>query len=360
MRPSGPFGGFCGAISSRGVLKVVNHLRSYAISSAALILALLLFCAHWPAIASAETTEEGSGSAKQAKKKEAGAKESKAKSRPGIQAEAVYCVEITRNQTLMARNADRPLPVASLTKLATALVVVEKMVLDKKVTVPQEVSSTPKSVVGLKPGDQLTVRDLLHGLLMASGNDCAETLAAVFPGGRGKFIAAMNAKARSLGTNQTVFYNPSGLDRKRVVKEDGKNEVHVKSNMSTAREMARIARTAFSDKTIRSICLKQRHTIAVGNSDRKYSLANTNKLLRDNLPLKGGKTGFTVKAGHCLVTEFIPAKKDLLIVVLGSPDHFRDTRLIYRQALTRTKGPETETKVRKTQRGAQDGEVPAG
>lgn len=249
-----------------------------------------------------------------------------------VQAKAVYCVDLGKNETLLARNPDRKMPVASLTKLVTALVTLDHLTLDKRVAVPDDIKSTPKSVVGLKPGDRLTVEDLLHGLLIGSGNDCAETLAEAFPGGRKKFIAAMNQKARTLGAKQTVFYTPSGLDRKTTSTEEGKTSVEVDSNQSTAREIAQVARAAFENKTIREICMKKSHVIA-GSDDESYTVRTTNKLLRDNLPLAGGKTGYTCRAGHCLASEFRPGRHAILIVVLGSPDHFKDTRLLYRKAL---------------------------
>jgi D-alanyl-D-alanine endopeptidase (penicillin-binding protein 7) len=179
---------------------------------------------------------------------------------------------------------------------------------------------------------------------MASGNDCAEALAGAYPGGKEKFIEAMNKKAQSIGTRRTVFHSPSGLDTKNVGEEEGSKNVQVTSNVSTAREIARIARLAFADDTIRSICLKRAYAME-GKDGHSYPVRNTNKLLRDNLPINGGKTGYTNNAGHCLVTQFAPGRNMFLIVVLGSPDHFRDTRLVYRKALeqTRTMGSRTET-----------------
>lgn len=254
----------------------------------------------------------------------------------GVEAKAVYCVNLRSNQTLLARNADQQLPIASLTKLVTALVAMEQLPLDKKVTVPDHIKTIPKTVVGLQAGDSVSVIDLLHGLLIGSGNDCAETLACAVPGGRKSFIAAMNKKVKSMGARRTVFYTPSGLDLKIPCAKNDKKKVDVDSNVSTAREIATIASTAFSNTAIRSICLKKHHVLASSLKPGGYSVKSTNKLLRDNLPLVGGKTGYTARAGHCLATEFTPGKNVFLIVVLGSPDHFRDTRLVYHKALKET------------------------
>ncbi len=248
----------------------------------------------------------------------------------GIEAKAVYCVNLRSNETLLARNVDQQLPVASLTKLVTAMVALDHMPLDRKIIVPDHIKKVPKSIVGLKAGDELTLEDLLHGLLIGSGNDCAETIACAFPGGKEKFVSAMNKKIRSMGMRKTRFYTPSGLDQKNGNGSD--SGVDVDSNVSTAREIGAIARAAFSNSVIRSVCLKKSHILA-GVKDKNYPVRTTNKLLRDNLPLVGGKTGYTSRAGHCLATEFSPGRNVFLIVVLGSPDHFRDTRLVYHKAV---------------------------
>ncbi len=255
-----------------------------------------------------------------------------------VQAKAFYCVDLGKNQTLLARNPDKKLPIASLTKLVTALVTLDHMPLDRKLIVPDHIKRVPKSVVGLKPRDTLTVNELLHGLLISSGNDCAETLACAFAGGKEKFVQAMNKKAKALGATSTFFYTPSGLDRKVARDKEAKNGGEVVSNLSTARDIARIARVAFSNSKIRHICRTKAYVLPSATQRKGYLVRNTNKLLRDNLPVIGGKTGYTSRAGHCLATELAPGGKDIfLIVVLGSPDHFGDTRLVYRKALEETR-----------------------
>lgn len=253
---------------------------------------------------------------------------------PSIHAKAFYCVDPLSNRIIIERNSDQQLPVASLTKLVTAMVVLEHLPMDAKVNVPKHIKTVPKTVIGLKPGDKVTVEDLLHGLLIGSGNDCAETLAFAFPGGKEKLIQAMNKKVRSLGFKHTRFYTPSGLDKKTVTKQSSQ-DTDAACNVSTAKEMAQIARTAFTNKIIRMISLKKTYVLK-GEKGHLYPVRTTNKLLRDDLPLYGAKTGFTNRAGHCLASEFRQGKNSLLIVVLGSPNHFRDTRLVYRIALKKS------------------------
>ncbi len=285
------------------------------------------------------------GYAAQAKKSEEPAKKSikkvttqKTVAKPRImphivQAKAFFCMDEARNDIVMSKNADQPLPVASLTKLVTAMVALESMKLNQRVTVPSDIKTVPKSVVGLKPGDQVNVEDLLHGLLIGSGNDCAETLAAGFQGGKTKFVTAMNKKVNLLGATHTIFYTPSGLDRKIISEGDSDSAQEVDSNISTAREMALIAKTAFSNDIIRSISHKKSYVMSGCLAKNGYPVRTTNKLLHGNLPIVGAKTGFTVRAGHCLASKFSAAGNSLLIVVLGSPNHFKDTRLVYQKVL---------------------------
>lgn len=250
-----------------------------------------------------------------------------------VQAKALYCVDVKNRKTVLARNADRTLPIASLTKLVTAMVALDKYPLHRKLRVPKYIRKVPKSVVGLRPGDRVTVKDLLHGLLMQSGNDCAETLAAAYPGGRYKFIRAMNVKARKLRARKTRFYTPSGLDSKRVSRSKGKRKVHIRPNVSTAREIAILAKIAFDNKTIRRITQKKYYVMKSKKLKHGYRVVTTNKLLRGPLPILGGKTGYTSRAGRCLATEMTPGDKKFLIVVLGSRNHFRDTKLLYKAAI---------------------------
>jgi D-alanyl-D-alanine carboxypeptidase len=264
-----------------------------------------------------------------------------------VQAKAFFCMDEARNTVVMSKNADQSLPVASLTKLVTAMVALENMKLSQKVTIPSDIKTVPKSVVGLKPGDQVSVEDLLHGLLIGSGNDCAEALAASFRGGKTKFVTAMNKKVNLLGATHTIFYTPSGLDRKIASEGDSDSTQEVDSNVSTAREMALIAKEAFSSDTIRSISHKKSYVMGGCLAKNGYSVRTTNKLLHGNLPIVGAKTGFTVRAGHCLASKFSAEGNSLLIVVLGSPNHFKDTRLVYQKVikqLSKTKPPAIPSK----------------
>ncbi len=110
--------------------------------------------------------------------------------RPPVKAKALYCVDCSSNKVMLAENTASPLPIASISKLLTAMVVAEEMDQDRVLEVPEDITLVERHVIGLKPGDRLTVKDLLHGMLIESGNDCAEVLARAYhKGGRDGFIS---------------------------------------------------------------------------------------------------------------------------------------------------------------------------
>lgn len=255
--------------------------------------------------------------------------------RPPVKAKALYCVDCSSNKVMLAENTCAPLPIASISKLVTAMIVVEEMDLDKVIEVPEDIGQVERHVVGLKAGDQLSVRDLLHGLLIESGNDCAETLARAYPsGGRDGFIAAMNRKAFKLGASKMSFHTPSGLDSKMTLgRKDGRYLEARKANMASAEDVAIIPRAAFKNQLISKISSTRTHTMRTRNSTpRDYALVSNDKLLTKNLPLVGAKTGFTNLAGRCIVALFKDKDKEHMVVVLNSPNHFKAAEKVYRWA----------------------------
>lgn len=255
--------------------------------------------------------------------------------RPPVRAKALYCVDCSSNKVVLAENTCTPLPIASITKILTAMIVVDEMDLDRVIDVPEDIGQVERHVVGLKPGDRLTVRDLLHGMLIESGNDCAETVARAYPkGGREGFISAMNRKAAALGATKTTFYTPSGLDSKTTLgRKDGQYLEARKANTASAEDVAVIARAAFKNPLISKISSTRTYTMKTRNFiTREYALVSNDKLLAKNLPLVGAKTGFTNLAGRCIVALFKDKEKEHMVVVLNSPNHFKAAERVYRWA----------------------------
>jgi D-alanyl-D-alanine carboxypeptidase len=253
-----------------------------------------------------------------------------------VKAKALYCVDYSSNTVLLAKNVDEPLPIASITKLLTAMTVLDSMELDRVVKVGSFVKSVEPKKVGIRPGDLLTVRDLLHGMLIESGNDCAEVLANAYQGGRSAFIKAMNRKAQALGANSTRVFTPSGLDSPLVLgKKNGSLVVTKKFNQATAADVALIARNALQYPLISKISGKKSHRMTTRNTrKRTYRLRSNDRLLHRPLPVAVAKTGYTSLAGRCIVALFKDAKTEHVVVVLNSPHHFKAAERIYRWART--------------------------
>jgi len=254
---------------------------------------------------------------------------------PRVKAKAMMCVDCSSNKVVLADNTSEPLPIASITKLLTAMVVIDEMDLERILEVPSDITEVEQHKVGIRPGDMFTVRDLLHGMLIESGNDCAEALARAYPkGGRAGFMARMKSRAAEIGASRISLYTPSGLDMKMALgRKNGRTMEARKPNTASAEDVAKIARHAFEYPLIRSIAQMKTYTMRTRNPvPRDYRLANNDKLLHKNLPIEGAKTGYTNKAGRCIVAMFKDNQKEHVVVVLNSPHHFRAAEKIYRWA----------------------------
>jgi D-alanyl-D-alanine carboxypeptidase len=255
--------------------------------------------------------------------------------RPAVRAKAIYCVDCSCHKVMLAENVAEPLPIASLTKLLTAMVVIDEMKLDQSVEVPPDIVEVPRHRVGLRPGDLLTVRDLLHGMLIESGNDCAELLARAYPkGGMVGFMAAMNKKAVDCGAKSAQMLTPSGLDLSVTVGKKNGRALEVKHpNLAAAQDVAKIAEKAFTYPLIREITSQKTYVMRTLNpTPRDYRLASNIKLLYGNLPIAGAKTGYTDKAGRCIVALFKDAKAEHMVIVLNTPKHFKAAERLYHWA----------------------------
>ena len=254
---------------------------------------------------------------------------------PSVRAKALLCIDCSSNEVLLDKNSQQPLPIASITKLVTAMVVIDQMDLDQVCEAPKDIRKIEKHVVGIRPGERIRVRDLLHGLLIESGNDCAEMLARFYPkGGRLGFLAAMKKKAQEIGATKTQFYTPSGLDIKSPARNSDTDGRFARlSNTASAQDVALIARRAFAYPLIRQIARMKTYTFRTLNANsREYHLVSNDKLLERDLPVEGAKTGYTDAAGKCIVALFNDKGKERLVVVLNTHRHFSAAEKIYRWA----------------------------
>ena len=208
------------------------------------------------------------------------------------------------NEVLFSKNSEAVLPIASLTKLMTAVVVTEaQQPLDEMVTITDEDIDTEKgSRSRLRVGTQLRREDMLHLALMSSENRAANALGRSYPGGLAAFVAAMNHKARTLGMNDTHYVEPTGLSSR---------------NQSSARDLATLVRAAHEVPLIRELSTSPEYMVEVGN--RNVQFRNTNGLLKSpEWEIGLQKTGYISEAGRCLVMQAKLAGRQLIMVFLDS------------------------------------------
>ena len=221
--------------------------------------------------------------------------------------------EPSSGRFLYEKDADTPRPMASTTKLMTALVAARRLPLDRVVTVPTQAVMVEGSSMGLRGDDRLTVEHLLTGLLLSSGNDAANALALLSCGSLSAFAEQMNQTATALGMRRSLFVTPSGLD------EGG--------HSSTARDMALLGATVLQEPSIARICAQKTATVTI--NDRLVTLSNHNRLLRLYPDAIGLKTGYTVKSGKCLVSAAQRDGVTLVAVTFNGGDYWNDHIALY-------------------------------
>jgi len=230
----------------------------------------------------------------------------------GVQAKAAAIADASTGRVLWSRDLNTERPIGSITKVMTALVVLRAGDLGRKITVPSAVvgyvDTYDASSAGLRPGDVLTARQLLAGLLIPSGADAAYTLAMAYGPGLTKFIAKMNATASALHMTRTHFSNFDGLPWPTEY-----------STYSTAANLITLGRAAMNSPVFRSIVDRRTYRVASGSGHHAYFWRNTNPLLGTYPGAIGIKTGFTLAAGHCLLFEATRDGRSFIGVNLDSP-----------------------------------------
>jgi D-alanyl-D-alanine carboxypeptidase (penicillin-binding protein 5/6) len=236
--------------------------------------------------------------------------ESKLMSPPEISAKSVFILDSASQNVLYQKNSDDQKYPASTTKMMTALVVLDHYSVSQIITVTTAYPDGQNA--GLKPGEEMTVEQLLYAMLVQSANDAAEILAENFPGGRTAFVQKMNDYAVRLHLSHTHFANPTGLD------ED--------SHYSTAADLTRLAQAVLNHPLLAKIVSTENAVVATNTSP--HVLTNVNQLLGKVPGVLGIKTGFTDLAGQTLVTYVNRDNHPVIITVLESVDRFADTQAL--------------------------------
>ena len=223
---------------------------------------------------------------------------------PDLKSNAFYIVDQTDSKVLAARNERVAVPIASITKLMTALVVLDaRQPMDETITITKDdVRGTPGSSSRLAAGARLTRGDLMHLALMSSENRAAHALCRQYDGGLQACVKAMNARAKALGMKSARFVEPTGLSA---------------ANVASPEDLAKLVRAAGANATIRAYSTDPQHTMRVNKQSLEFR--NTNLLVdKSNWQVTVQKTGYIAEAGRCLVMEAVIDGRDVVIVLLNS------------------------------------------
>ncbi|MDF2714251.1 MAG: D-alanyl-D-alanine carboxypeptidase [Paenibacillus sp.] len=232
----------------------------------------------------------------------------------GVQtnAESAALVDVASGRLLVSKNGDKQMRIASLTKIMTAITAIEHGTLSDPVKVSGKAAGKEGSSIYLKAGEEMSLENMLYGLMLRSGNDAATAIAEHVGGSLEGFVHLMNEKAEMIGMIRSRFKNPSGLD------EEG--------HYSTANDMAKLTAYAMRNPVFRDIVKTKSKTAPNPNEDWDYKWSNKNKMLSIYEGADGVKTGYTKLAKRCLVSSATRNGQQLAVVTLNDPDDWLDHR----------------------------------
>ena len=236
---------------------------------------------------------------------------------PQITAQSVLVMDVDSAVALYAKNENDHFLPASTVKMMTALVALEQYQLDEILKVNK--TNGFGQDMELVEGEEISVNNLLYGLLVSSANDAALVLAQNYPGGKTAFVARMNQKAQELHLENTYFANPTGLDT------DEEDEFLADFSYTTALDLVHLSRWALKNETFKQMVAIPQITVTDVSGRFKHQLYNINALLTSLTGTKGVKTGWTEQAGECLVSLVERHGRGIVTVVLGSQDRFGET-----------------------------------
>ena len=237
-------------------------------------------------------------------------------------------------RVLFEHNKDEKLPMASTTKIMTALITLEEENLDEYFPVSKAALLVEGSSMGLLEGDFVTLRILAEGMLLASGNDAANAAAVKISGSVEKFVQLMNKRAKEMGLKNTSFETPSGLD----------GEKH----FSTAYDMAILAKNALQNPDFAAICSQKSISAEYGNPPYARTITSHNRLLKTFERATGVKTGFTKKSGRCLVSSAEREGVSLICVTLNCADDWNYHTALFNEFFEKLSSVQLENQVEKT------------
>lgn len=224
-------------------------------------------------------------------------------------------IEMYSGRIIHQKNIDERAYPASTTKILTAICVIENTDIEKIVQIPDECVGVEGSSIYLRKGEKLKVKEILYGLMLRSGNDCAVALSIITSGSQKEFVKLMNETAKKIGADNSNFMNPHGL--------------HDDNHYVTARDLAKITAYAMKNNIFREIVSTKKIEIPNGEYDYNRVLINKNKMLFECDGATGVKTGFTKKAGRCLVSACNRNNTELICVVLNCSPMFEKSKQLF-------------------------------
>ena len=240
-----------------------------------------------------------------------------------VSASSIIAMDLDNGRVLYGYNLDEKRLIASTTKIMTAIIAIENSDINKKIVVTDVIYKAFGSSIYIEVGEELTIKDLLYGLLLRSGNDASLVIAKEVFGSEEEFVYKMNEYASNLNMNNTIFYNPHGLEE-----NDGRG------NTSTVRDMAKLTKYAMNNSIFREIVKTKKYTVKTNY--KTYVWHNKNKLLNLDY-ITGGKTGYTEKSRRTLVSTGSKDNINIVVVTLNDPDDWLDHKNTYENIFNKYK-----------------------
>ncbi|MDQ1264446.1 MAG: Peptidase [Campylobacterota bacterium] len=223
--------------------------------------------------------------------------------------DSIIVKDLSSNKTIFKKNEEKIVRPASLTKIMTSILAIESGKMNDVVTITKPMIDVEPTKLDLKVGDKVRLKDLVHAALIKSANDAAYSIAYYLGNdSKDKFVEKMNIKAKAIGMKHTNFSNPAGFD--------------TPNHQTTASDLMKLTEYAIKSKTFNSIVNLNSYSFSTLNTNRKFYVYTSNKLKRANKYIVGVKTGYTNKAGACLIARGKKDKKDVLLVMLNAENRW--------------------------------------
>ncbi|MDP2851467.1 MAG: serine hydrolase [Sulfuricurvum sp.] len=237
-----------------------------------------------------------------------------------LEVEALLVKDMTSKQILYSKEPFKEVQPASLTKVMTVMLAIEQGKLNRPVTITREMTKVEPTIAGYRRGDVIILEDLIKATMIKSDNDAAKAIAITIGGSEERFVEMMNAKARAIGMTHTSFTNPCGYD--------------TKGHYSTPKDLLKMAEYAIKNRKFNEISKMNEHRYRALNKNREFYAYTHNRLLNRYQYAVGIKTGYTAKAGPCLIARAKKDGKDCVIVMMNAKgDRWKTAKNIFEQVL---------------------------